>query len=91
MSQASRTKKYRVPLSEKDFTIEWITPIINEHYFKVNGKDVEKIRIKLIKAAKNNSQGILSTTFVADVFYEDDNPQGMDIFFSLKPVVLNKK
>ena len=55
------------------FSIQWVKSFM-DGYFKRKGKDPHKISIIDLKVQKNNIQGILSTAYLIDVLYKDDNP-----------------
>lgn len=73
--------KMATPQTPEEFTLEWVSPIINRYFEEKKGKDLSKIQIVDVKAEKNCLQGILSTTFVVDVIYKDENPPGKEFSF----------
>jgi hypothetical protein len=55
------------------FSIQWVKSLM-DGYFERKGKDPQKINIIDLKVQKNPIQGILSTAYLIDVLYKDDNP-----------------
>ena len=56
-----------------NFSIKWIASVMHG-YFNRKGKDPSKIQIVDFKVEKNCIQGILSTAYLLDVLYKDENP-----------------
>ena len=55
------------------FSIKWIASVMHG-YFNRKEKDPSKIQIVDFKVEKNRIQGILSTAYLLDVLYKDENP-----------------
>ena len=74
MQQPEEEIRMSTPQKVEDFTLDWIKPIILKYFEEKKAKDVTKIELVEVKAQKNSLQGILSTTYVVDIIYKDQNP-----------------
>merc|ERR1711892_1010703 len=59
------------PVIPKDFSPEWAEFVLKDWFIK-NERDVEKIKISKVEAVLNGQQGLLSTTFIVDVFFQEE-------------------
>merc|ERR1711892_1594243 len=59
------------PVIPKDFSPEWAEFVLKDWFIK-NERDVDKIKISRVEAILNGEQGLLSTTFIVDVFFQEE-------------------
>ena len=70
---ASSADTYNTEDIVPSFSIQWVKSFM-DGYFERKGKDPNKINIIDLKVQKNDIQGILSTAYLVDVRYKDENP-----------------
>jgi len=58
------------PVIPKDFNPDWAGFVLKDWFIK-NERDVDKIKISKVEALLNGQQGLLSTTFIVDVFFQE--------------------
>lgn len=62
------------PQTEAEFTPDWFRAVTRK-YFEQEGRDPDKISlVGEVRAAKNELQGILSTTFVVEADLRNEEP-----------------
>merc|ERR1712106_447644 len=59
------------PVIPKDFSPEWAEFVLKDWFIK-NERDVDKIKISRVEAILNGEQGLLSTTFIVGVFFQEE-------------------
>merc|ERR1711892_298310 len=59
------------PVIPKDISPEWAEFVLKDWIIK-NERDVDKIKISWVEALLNGEQGLLSTTFIVDVFFQEE-------------------
>merc|ERR1711892_637776 len=72
------------PVIPKDFSPEWAEFVLKDWFIK-NERDVEKIKISKVEAVLNGQQGLLSTTFIVDVYFQegDEEEEKKSIFVKI--------
>ncbi len=58
----------KTPKSEREFDAEWVSAVMRD-FFVSEGLDPDQVCVNIVKARKNDVQGILSTTYIVDFEY----------------------